>query len=90
MLRAWLLILMGGMYRDNAEDMSIVTRFLEEVGLEEGQKEEIVAIITGMGELSVFVHLSMNCYIILEQEANLFNRPFLYSILELTWSTNFV
>jgi uncharacterized protein len=48
---------MGGMYRDNAEDMSIVTRFLEEVGLEEGQKEEIVAIITGMGEFSVFVHL---------------------------------
>ena len=45
--------LIGGMDRDNAEDMSIVQRFLEEVGLEEGQREEILAIITGMGELSV-------------------------------------
>lgn len=35
--------------KDNEEDMSIVQRFLEEVGLEEGQREEIVAIITGMG-----------------------------------------
>ncbi|XBJ16595.1 hypothetical protein VPH35_008188 [Triticum aestivum] len=35
--------------KDNVEDMSIVKRFLEEVGLEEGQREEIVAIITGMG-----------------------------------------
>uniref|UniRef100_A0ACD5TNU4 Uncharacterized protein n=1 Tax=Avena sativa TaxID=4498 RepID=A0ACD5TNU4_AVESA len=35
--------------KDNAEDMSIVERFLEEVGLEEGQMEEIVSIITGMG-----------------------------------------
>jgi hypothetical protein len=35
--------------RDNAEDMSIVERFLEEVELEQGQREEIVAIIKGMG-----------------------------------------
>ncbi|XP_047072290.1 uncharacterized protein YpgQ-like [Lolium rigidum] len=35
--------------KDNAEDMSIVEQFLEEVGLEERQREEIVAIITGMG-----------------------------------------
>uniref|UniRef100_A0A0E0EZ55 HD domain-containing protein n=1 Tax=Oryza meridionalis TaxID=40149 RepID=A0A0E0EZ55_9ORYZ len=34
---------------DNAEDMSIVERFLEEVELEQGQREEIVAIIKGMG-----------------------------------------
>uniref|UniRef100_A0A452YHA8 HD domain-containing protein n=1 Tax=Aegilops tauschii subsp. strangulata TaxID=200361 RepID=A0A452YHA8_AEGTS len=40
---------MGCLDRDNVEDMSIVKRFLEEVGLEEGQREEIVAIITGMG-----------------------------------------
>lgn len=80
------------MDRDNAEDMSIVKRFLEEVGLEEGQREEIVAIITGMGELSVFVHLSMNCYVIIEKEATSCNRPcFLTfsfcSMLQLTWST---
>uniref|UniRef100_A0A0E0EZ50 HD domain-containing protein n=2 Tax=Oryza meridionalis TaxID=40149 RepID=A0A0E0EZ50_9ORYZ len=35
--------------KDNAEDMSIVERFLEEVELEQGQREEIVAIIKGMG-----------------------------------------
>ncbi|KAL5224687.1 hypothetical protein ABZP36_011326 [Zizania latifolia] len=35
--------------RDNAEDMSIVEKILEEVGLEEFQREEIVAIIKGMG-----------------------------------------
>jgi hypothetical protein len=49
------------MDRDNAEDMSIVERFLEEVGLEEGQREEIVAIITGMGESSVLV---CRCYLL--------------------------
>jgi hypothetical protein len=53
--------LIGGMDRDNAEDMSIVERFLEEVGLEEGQREEIVAIITGMGELFVLV---CRCYLL--------------------------
>jgi len=31
------------------EDMSVVEMFLEEVGLEEGQKDEIVSIIKGMG-----------------------------------------
>uniref|UniRef100_A0A0E0M902 HD domain-containing protein n=1 Tax=Oryza punctata TaxID=4537 RepID=A0A0E0M902_ORYPU len=35
--------------KDNAEDMSMVEKFLEEVGLEQGQREEIVAIIKGMG-----------------------------------------
>uniref|UniRef100_A0A0E0IU82 HD domain-containing protein n=1 Tax=Oryza nivara TaxID=4536 RepID=A0A0E0IU82_ORYNI len=39
----------GAMALDNAEDMSIVERFLEEVELEQGQREEIVAIIKGMG-----------------------------------------
>lgn len=35
--------------KDNMEDMSIVERFLQDVGLEKGQREEIVSIITGMG-----------------------------------------
>lgn len=43
------------------------------VGLEEGQKEEIVAIIKGMGEFSVFMQLQMNCYIILGQATTAFN-----------------
>ena len=34
--------------RNNVEDMSVVEMFLEEVGLEEGQKDEIVSIIKGM------------------------------------------
>ena len=37
--------------RNNVEDMSVVEMFLQEVGLDEGQKDEIVAIIKGMGEL---------------------------------------
>lgn len=46
--------------RDNVEDMSVVEMFLEEVGLEEGQKHEVVSIIKGMGELLTcfaFMHL---------------------------------
>ncbi|KAG2548290.1 uncharacterized protein YpgQ-like isoform X1 [Panicum virgatum] len=35
--------------KNNVEDMSVVEMFLEEVGLEEGQKDEIVSIIKGMG-----------------------------------------
>ncbi|KAF8723148.1 hypothetical protein HU200_022304 [Digitaria exilis] len=35
--------------KDNVEDMSVVEMFLEEVGLEEGQKVEVVSIIKGMG-----------------------------------------
>ncbi|RCV42413.1 hypothetical protein SETIT_9G214600v2 [Setaria italica] len=35
--------------KNNVEDMSIVEKFLEEVGLEEWQKDEIVSIIKGMG-----------------------------------------
>nr|CAB3499319.1 unnamed protein product [Digitaria exilis] len=35
--------------KDNVEDMSAVEMFLEEVGLEEGQKVEVVSIIKGMG-----------------------------------------
>jgi hypothetical protein len=31
--------------------MSVVETFLQEVGLDEAQKDEIVAIIKGMGEL---------------------------------------
>lgn len=39
------------------EDMSAVEMFLEEVGLEEGQKVEVVSIIKGMGELLTCLHL---------------------------------
>lgn len=39
------------------EDMSVVEKFLEEVGLEEGQKDEIVSVIKGMGELLNCLHL---------------------------------
>ncbi|WVZ59377.1 hypothetical protein U9M48_009526 [Paspalum notatum var. saurae] len=35
--------------KNNVEDMGVVEMFLEEVGLEEGQKDEIVGIIKGMG-----------------------------------------
>nr|XP_034575580.1 uncharacterized protein YpgQ isoform X2 [Setaria viridis] len=35
--------------KNNVEDMSVVEKFLEEVGLEEWQKDEIVSIIKGMG-----------------------------------------
>ncbi|CAN6318069.1 unnamed protein product [Urochloa humidicola] len=35
--------------KNNVEDMSAVEKFLEEVGLEEWQKDEIVSIIKGMG-----------------------------------------
>lgn len=35
--------------KNNVEDMSVVEMFLQEVGLDEGQKDEIVAIIKGMG-----------------------------------------
>ncbi|PAN46774.1 hypothetical protein PAHAL_9G213700 [Panicum hallii] len=35
--------------KNNMEDMSVVEMFLEEVGLEAGQKDEIVSIIKGMG-----------------------------------------
>ncbi|KAG8092041.1 hypothetical protein GUJ93_ZPchr0012g19751 [Zizania palustris] len=42
--------------RDNAEDMSIVEKFLEEMGLEEFQREEIVAIIKGMGIARCFTY----------------------------------
>ncbi|CAN6299021.1 unnamed protein product [Urochloa humidicola] len=35
--------------KNNVEDMSAVEKFLEEVGLEESQKDEIVSIIKGMG-----------------------------------------
>jgi hypothetical protein len=48
--------------RDNAEDMSIVERFLEEVELEQGQREEIVAIIKGMGEFFMFMNLWMKLF----------------------------
>lgn len=34
--------------------MSVVEMFLQEVGLDEGQKDEIVAIIKGMGELFTY------------------------------------
>ncbi|KAL6883306.1 hypothetical protein ACP4OV_010720 [Aristida adscensionis] len=34
--------------KNNVEDMSIVEMFLEDLGLKEGQKDEIVAIIKGM------------------------------------------
>ncbi|PWZ57079.1 hypothetical protein Zm00014a_004929 [Zea mays] len=34
--------------KNNVEDMSVVEMFLQEVGLDEGQKDEIVAIIKGM------------------------------------------
>jgi hypothetical protein len=40
--------------RNNVEDMSVVEMFLQEVGLDEGQKDEIVAIIKGMGELFTY------------------------------------
>ncbi|OEL18860.1 hypothetical protein BAE44_0020116 [Dichanthelium oligosanthes] len=43
--------------RNNVEDMSIVEMFLEEAGLEDGQKDEIVSIIKGMGELLTCLHL---------------------------------
>ena len=36
------------------EDMSIVETFLQEVGLDEAQKDEIVAIIKGMGEIFTY------------------------------------
>jgi hypothetical protein len=36
--------------RDNVEDMSVVDTFLDELGLEEGKKDEIISIIKGMGE----------------------------------------
>uniref|UniRef100_A0A804LYF3 HD/PDEase domain-containing protein n=1 Tax=Zea mays TaxID=4577 RepID=A0A804LYF3_MAIZE len=35
--------------KNNVEDISVVEMFLQEVGLDEGQKDEIVAIIKGMG-----------------------------------------
>lgn len=35
--------------KNNVEDMSVVEMFLQEVGLDEGLKDEIVAIIKGMG-----------------------------------------
>lgn len=35
--------------KNNVEDMSVVEMFLQEVGLDEGQKDEIVAIIKGIG-----------------------------------------
>ncbi|CAL4917249.1 unnamed protein product [Urochloa decumbens] len=35
--------------KNNVEDMSVVEKFLEEVGLEEWQKDDIVSIIKGMG-----------------------------------------
>ncbi|EER94051.1 hypothetical protein BDA96_01G227900 [Sorghum bicolor] len=35
--------------KNNVEDMSVVETFLQEVGLDEAQKDEIVAIIKGMG-----------------------------------------
>ncbi|XP_066379048.1 uncharacterized protein [Miscanthus floridulus] len=35
--------------KNNVEDMSVVEMFLQEVGLDEAQKDEIVAIIKGMG-----------------------------------------
>ncbi|KAK3153974.1 hypothetical protein QOZ80_2BG0184060 [Eleusine coracana subsp. coracana] len=35
--------------KDNVEDMSVVDTFLDELGLEEGKKGEIVSIIKGMG-----------------------------------------
>ncbi|KAL6643235.1 hypothetical protein ACP70R_021416 [Stipagrostis hirtigluma subsp. patula] len=37
------------MDRNNVEDMSVVAMFLEELGLEEEQKDEILSIIKGMG-----------------------------------------
>jgi hypothetical protein len=40
--------------RNNVEDISVVEMFLQEVGLDEGQKDEIVAIIKGMGELFTY------------------------------------
>lgn len=35
--------------KNNVEDISVVEMFLQEVGLDEGQKDEIVAIIKGIG-----------------------------------------
>ncbi|CAN6323687.1 unnamed protein product [Urochloa humidicola] len=35
--------------KNNVEDMSVIEKFLEDVGLEERQKDEIVSIIKGMG-----------------------------------------
>jgi uncharacterized protein len=37
------------------EDMNVVDTFLDELGLEEGKKDEIIAIIKGMGEFFVSV-----------------------------------
>lgn len=44
------------------EDMSVIERFLKEAGLDEGQKDEIVAIIKGMGEL--FIYLVIHAYVL--------------------------
>ncbi|CAN6299022.1 unnamed protein product [Urochloa humidicola] len=42
--------------KNNVEDMSAVEKFLEEVGLEESQKDEIVSIIKGMGIARCFTY----------------------------------
>ena len=36
------------------EDMSVIETFLQEVGSDEAQKDEIVAIIKGMGEIFTY------------------------------------
>lgn len=46
------------------EDMSVVEMFLEEVGLDEGQKDEIVAIIKGMGELFTYSVICVYAYVL--------------------------
>lgn len=45
------------------EDMSVIEMFLEEVGLEAGQKDEIVSIIKGMGELLTRLHLCISLHV---------------------------
>ncbi|KAJ1295098.1 hypothetical protein BS78_01G197700 [Paspalum vaginatum] len=45
--------------KNNVEDMSVVEMFLEEVGLEAGQKDEIVGIIKGMGFKNEFLNKSI-------------------------------
>lgn len=46
------------------EDMSVVEMFLQEVGLDEGPKDEIVAIIKGMGEIFSYSVICVYAYVL--------------------------
>jgi len=50
--------------RNNVEDMSVVEMFLQEVGLDEGLKDEIVAIIKGMGEIFSYSVICVYAYVL--------------------------